>query len=98
MTKVTIQVPVNESLKISAENAAIESGFSSLQEAIRVFMTQFAKKAISIGIYKNVQDEILTPQQDAIIKKKYKKIKKEIAGGKGFAAHNATEMMEQLRP
>lgn len=97
MTKVTIQVPVNKSLKISAEKAALESGFSSLQEAIRVFMTQFAKKAVSIGIFQSFQDEILTSQQDAIIKKKYEKIKKEIADGKGFVAHTASEMMEQLR-
>lgn len=97
MTKITIQVPVNKSLKISAERVALESGFSSLQEAIRVFMTQFAKKAVSVGIFQSVPDEILTPEQDAIIKKKYKKIKKEIAGEKGFIAHSTEEMMEQLR-
>jgi len=97
MNKVTIQVPVDKSLKVSAEKAALDSGFSSLQEAIRVFMAQLAKKAVSIGFISDNEDEILSPEQDAILRKKYKKAKKEIAEGKGFAAHSVDEMMRQLR-
>ncbi len=97
MSKVTVQVPVDKSLKASAERVALESGFSSLQEAIRVFMKQLSKKTLTIGFSQATQDEILTPKQEAILKKKYEKAKKEIAEGKGFVAHSAEEMMEQLR-
>lgn len=97
MSKVTLQVPVNKSLKIEAEKAAIEYGFSSLQEAIRLFMTQFANRTLSIGFSQSVPDETLTSQQEAILSKKYNKAKKEIAKGKGFVASSVEEMMLQLR-
>lgn len=97
MNKVTIQVPVDKALKISAEKVAIESGFSSLQEALRVFMTQFANKAVIFGFSQKTEDEILTPEQEAILTKQYNQAKKDIENGKGFVAHSVEDMMKQLR-
>ena len=97
MNKVTLQIPVDRTLKLSAEQRAIEYGFSSLQEAIRIFMTQFANKSLSIGFSQVGQDEILSTKQEAMLSRKYKKAKKEIASGKGFVARSAEEMLSQLR-
>ncbi len=97
MNKVTLQIPVNKSLKISAEQAALESGFSSLQEALRVFMTQLAKKTITFGFSEGTPDEVLTPRQEAILTKKYEKARKEIERGEGVTVNSVDEMMKYLR-
>lgn len=95
MSKVTLQVPVAKSLKLSAEKVAFEEGFSSLQEAIRVFMAQFAKKGVTIHF--SSPAEVLTSKQEAILTKKYRRARKEIRKGTGFVARSVDEMMSQLR-
>lgn len=49
MNKVIIQVPVSKQLRDSAERAAEEYGFSSLQEVLRVFLAKFANRSVSIN-------------------------------------------------
>lgn len=88
---------MSKSLKLSAEKVASEYGFSSLQEAIRVFMAQFANKNIAIGFSQTTPDEVLSPEQEARLTKIYNKAKKELAKGEGFVAHSADEMLSQLR-
>lgn len=95
MNKTTLQVPVDKSLKFLAEKEALKQGFSSLQEAIRVFMAQFATRHISISFTKP-EDETLTLKEENALIKKYKKTKKEIANGSVFAAESVEEMMKQL--
>src|SRR5438128_2604987 len=97
MNRVTLQIPVDKSLKVSAEKVAIEQGFSSLQEALRVFMKQFASKHLTIEFSHKIDDEILTTKQEIILNKKTEKVKNEIKNGKGFVAHSVDEMMSQLR-
>jgi hypothetical protein len=60
-------------------------------------MTQLAKKTITIGFSQKTEDEILTPRQEAILKRKYEKAKRDFAQGRGFVAHSVDEMMTQLR-
>lgn len=96
MNKVTLQVPMSKALKTSAKKVANEYGFSSLQETVRVLLTQFANKSVTLS-FQSTQDEILTPEQEKILTKKYKKVRKEIAQGKGFTVHSVDEMMPQLR-
>ena len=43
-----IQVPVDKSLRVRASAVATAQGFSSLQEAIRIFLHQFSTRAISV--------------------------------------------------
>lgn len=97
MNKVTIQVPVDKTLKASAEKVASEYGFSSLQEAIRLFMAQFANKSLNIGFFQTMPDEILTQKEEAVLIKKYTQAKKQIKKGKGFSAYSPDEMLSQLR-
>lgn len=96
MNKTTLQVSVDKSLKFLAEKEALKQGFSSLQEVIRVFMAQFAAKHISIGFTKP-EDEVLTPKQEAVLLKKYKKAKKEINKESAFVAESVEGMKKQLR-
>lgn len=97
-TRLVIQVPTDPLLRLAAEKTAKEQGFSSLQEAIRVFMAQLAKKTIVISFSPTAIDETLTAHQEKILTKKYLKIKREIGKGKGFSSSSATEMMKNLRP
>lgn len=96
MSKVTLQVPVEKSLKLSAEKVIAEYGFSSLQEAIRVFMAQIAKKTLAINFSPVTPDEVLTSKQEALLTKRHKKARREIDSGKGFVASSVEEMMSQL--
>ena len=96
-TRYIIQVPASPLLKLAAEKTAKEQGFSSLQEAIRIFMTQLAKKTISVSFSQSATSEILNSRQESILTKKYLKTKREITKGKGFTAKTVSEMMKDLR-
>lgn len=92
MNKSTIQVPVDNNLRINAENTASSLGFSSLQEIIRVFIAQLANKKITINLISGTPDEILTPEQEAILTKKLLLARK----GPLKTAHSAEELFKQL--
>lgn len=97
MSKITLQVPVDRSLKLSAEKVVAEYGFSSLQEAIRVFMAQIAKKALAISFSPVTPDEVLTSKQETLLTREYKEARREIDAGKGITASSVEEMISQLR-
>jgi antitoxin component of RelBE/YafQ-DinJ toxin-antitoxin module len=50
MQKTILQVPITQDLKISAENAAHEQGFSSLQEIVRVFLAKLAANKVAVTL------------------------------------------------
>ncbi len=75
MNRTTLQVPMSTQLREQAEKQAFEQGFSSLQEAVRLFLSKLAKGAFDITFEKSVQ---LSPK--AI--KKYDKMIDEIEKGK----------------
>jgi antitoxin component of RelBE/YafQ-DinJ toxin-antitoxin module len=50
MQKTILQVPITRDLKINAENAAHEQGFSSLQEIVRVFLAKLAAKKVEVTL------------------------------------------------
>ncbi|MCH7729959.1 hypothetical protein IID21_00350 [Patescibacteria group bacterium] len=93
MQKVIVQVPMTKKLRDAATRAAKDSGFSSLQEVIRLFTTKLAKKQVSIDIS---GVEYLTPQEDAILEKRYKEFLAEKKKGKTYKATSAKEMIRQL--
>ena len=45
--KTVLQVPIDATLRKDAEKQALEQGFSSLQELVRVFLKQLALKRIN---------------------------------------------------
>lgn len=98
MNTTTLQIPVSKSLKNNAQDMAKKLGFSSLQEVVRIFLTQLVSKKITVGVTTSeTPDEILTPQQEKVLLRKYKEAKKDIAEGNYFVAHSVEEMMDQLR-
>ena len=50
MNKTVLQIPINQDLKISAEQEALSQGFSSLQELVRVFLSKIAARKIEITL------------------------------------------------
>jgi antitoxin component of RelBE/YafQ-DinJ toxin-antitoxin module len=92
MNKSTIQVPIDNNLRISAENTASSLGFSSLQEIIRVFIAQLATKTITINFISSTPDEVLTPKQAAVLTKQLLLAKK----GPLKTAHSAQELIDKI--
>lgn len=76
METTILQVPISKTLRDQAALAASNQGFSSLQEAVRVFLHKIANKSLNVTFEpKAIQ---LSPR--AI--KRYNKISDEIASGK----------------
>jgi hypothetical protein len=94
MKRTIVQVPMSSELKINAEKAARADGFSSLQEAIRVFLQKFSTKQITLSM-QTIDDE---PPLSAKAKRRYGKMVKEIKQGKGLVhVENTDELFRLLR-
>ena len=90
MQKVTLQVPMNQQLKIDAEKAALEQGFSSLQELVRVILSKVAQNKIEVNLEEVVK---LSPKAE----KRYLKATKDFEEGKNiYSASSVKELMKQL--
>ncbi len=48
MNRVVLQVPVDYQIRRDAEEGALAQGFLSLQDAVRLFLNQMAKRAITV--------------------------------------------------
>lgn len=91
MQRTVLQIPLPKELKISAEKAAEEAGFSSLQEVLRVFMKKFASKKIDLTFEEEVV--YLSPKAE----KRYMKITEDFEKGRNvYTARNVDELMKQL--
>ena len=90
MDKVTLQIPVSKTLRVKAEGAALDYGFSSLQEIIRVFMTKLAKGAIEVSFQEMVE---LSPKAEA----RYEEMGEDFSVGKNIHfAKSVGELKTQL--
>lgn len=83
MSTTTLQIPVSKDLKSSATEVAKESGFSSLQDAIRVLLTKFVNKEVSI----HISDHVWVTDQPSVKlsaknEKRYIKMIDDIKSGK----------------
>ncbi len=83
MNKTILQVPLNKQLKNDAEKIASLQGFSSLQEIVRVFLTQLASNKVSITIQDNVH---LSARNE----KRYIEMTKDFESGKDI--HSASDI------
>ena len=91
MQRTVLQVPLPKELKISAEKAAQDAGFSSLQEVLRVFMNKFANKKIDLTFEEEIT--YLSPKAE----KRYMKITEDFEKGRNvYTARNVNELMKQL--
>lgn len=48
MNRVVLQVPMDYQARQEAEEGALAQGFLSLQDAVRLFLNQLAKRAITV--------------------------------------------------
>lgn len=55
MAKTILQVPLNQQIKLDAEKAASAQGFSSLQEAVRIFLNKLAQGTIQVSFEETIQ-------------------------------------------
>jgi len=76
MDSTILQVPISKSLRNEAAAAASGMGFSSLQEAVRVFLAQLQTQTVKISF----EPKPIQLSQKAI--KRYNKIIDEIDSGK----------------
>ena len=90
MSRTTLQVPMSTQLREQAEKQAFEQGFSSLQEAVRLFLSKLAKGSFDITFEKSIQ---LSPK--AI--KRYDKMIDEVEKGLNvYKAKDVDDLMRQL--
>jgi antitoxin component of RelBE/YafQ-DinJ toxin-antitoxin module len=90
MNKTILQVPLSKELKITAENVAISQGFSSLQEAVRLFLNKLAQGNLQITFEE-------TTQLSTKAINRYNTMLKDIEKGTDiYEAKNIDELMKQL--
>lgn len=87
-----LQVPVDTTLRKDAEKQALEQGFSSLQEAVRVFLKKLGQGVVGITLK---EEESVQLSKRAI--KRYNKISEDFKKGKNvYTAKNVDNLMKQL--
>ncbi|MBI4990910.1 hypothetical protein HZB96_02335 [Candidatus Gottesmanbacteria bacterium] len=92
MNTTIIQIPVSKVLRNQAVKAAQESGFSSLQDVIRFFLTKLARKQIAVNL-----EDTTTPLSWKN-EKRYLKMDKDFAKGKNVKSFSSVEeLMRDLR-
>lgn len=96
MNKTTLQVPIDSVLKDKATKVAQELGFSSLQEAVRVYLKQLSDKKINISIVRDFGTEYLQPVQEMKLQKSKKNAELDIKKGNYISSQNSKEIMDFL--
>lgn len=90
MSRTVLQIPLSLTLRKEAERGALEQGFSSLQDAVRLFLSKLAKGALNVTFEETMQ---LSPR--AI--KRYNKISQDFKKGKNiYTAKDIDDLMRQL--
>ncbi len=92
--KTTLQIPMPLYLKKDSEKIAMDSGFSSLQELIRVILAQINQNKLSFRF--GSADEFVTLSPSA--QKRYQKMEKDYRQGKNFSsAKSVDEFLKKLK-
>ena len=89
-----LQVPMSKELRKKATLVALSQGYSSLQETVRVFLTQLADHKIENNFYPVVKEIQLSPK--AI--KRLNRDSAEIKSGKQqtYSFNSVPELMDHL--
>ena len=91
MNRTVLQIPLNAELRKAAEVEAKAQGFSSLQEAVRVFLKKLADRAVGLRF----EEPTIQLSQKAI--KRYNKILEDIEAGRNvYEAKDVNDLMRQL--
>ncbi|HJZ05933.1 hypothetical protein A2634_01510 [Candidatus Amesbacteria bacterium RIFCSPHIGHO2_01_FULL_48_32] len=76
MDATILQVPISKALRDKAAKSALSQGFSSLQEAVRVFLNQLSSQAIRVTF----EPQPVQLSHKAI--RKYNKMSEDVKSGK----------------
>jgi len=88
---------MSRNLKVSAEKVANEYGFSSLQEAIRVMVTQLSRRELTITVEEKPKEEYVEYLSPAA-EKRYKKAVEDIKAGRNiYKPKDTEEFFKMLR-
>ena len=88
-----LQIPLSVDLRSKSLISAREMGFSSLQEAVRVFLTNLASRNMHISIQQ--KPTIIKLSEKA--EKRYARIVEDIKKGRNVGvAHSVNELMQKL--
>jgi len=86
-----LQIPITRSLKSQAEAVAEDYGFSSLQEAVRVFLAQLTARRVGIGFSEG--DVILSPRA----KSRYEGMLRDLRESRNFTkVSSVDELLKSL--
>jgi len=92
--KTTLQIPMPLYLKKTSEKIATDSGFSSLQELIRVILTQINQNKLFFRF--DSADEFVALSSSS--KKRYQKLQQDYSKGKNFSsAKSVDEFLKKLK-
>lgn len=92
MNTTILQVPLSKTLRSEANVVAKDSGFSSLQEVVRVFLSKFAKREVGISI-----EEFPAIALSAKNEKRYNKMIKDFDNGLNVKSFdNVDDLMDDL--
>lgn len=78
MTRAVIQTPVTPELRREAEQAAREQGYSSLQDAIRMYLQKLARREVRVQL----QEQFPPVKLSKTAIKRYDKMTRDIESGK----------------
>lgn len=87
-----IQIPMKASLKKKAEKIAEDYGYSSLQEVIRVFLTNFSEGKIKTSFVMSDTVEYISEEYEQFLDKRLEETRKAIKEGKAYIIHSADEL------
>lgn len=92
MATATLQIPIDKRVRDNATKIARQRGFSSIQEVVRVFLSQFADRCIDISFTSPVVQ--LSPKNA----KRYDRMVEDVLSGKvqTKAFTNVDELMLEL--
>lgn len=97
MSKTTLQIPLETSLRDKATQVAFDLGFSSLQEAVRVYLKQLSDRKIGISLIRESDTEFLTLEQEKSLIEMESKVDADIKSGKFIKSSSVKELMDYLR-
>jgi antitoxin component of RelBE/YafQ-DinJ toxin-antitoxin module len=86
MQKTILQVPLDKQLKSSAEKVASKQGFSSLQEIVRVFLTQLASSKVELVLQESMT---LSPENE----NRYSKMISDFKSGRGVDSADSVDAL-----
>jgi antitoxin component of RelBE/YafQ-DinJ toxin-antitoxin module len=90
MNKTVLQIPINQDLKISAEQEALSQGFSSLQELVRVFLSRIAAGRIEVTL----QESTMLSENN---EKRYLNMTNDFELGKNiYASDSVSDLVNKL--